>query len=499
MTKGVHNEQLMRPYAASIQRVHVPGGYRNQMRETIRRIGSAIRKASVYPPIRNHAAAIASTARPKDFVGQLRAVYNDFIHRWRYVKDPASRELLTNSPEAIWRLTMGGDGVGVGAGKGAGDCDCAATALGAMLESIGFKTRLGTTADRAAPPGQLFGHVFIQAQIPGAGWVTVDPVLHPRHPFGATAKHSRIAWWNLDGKFLGYRGNYTGMGQDTGQEQEATQMLGANIEEWQDYGLGAVTEPEGSGEPVEWSMLGLNDWGWMDTPQGKISTIATYGYIDGAQLNGMAAEVDQNDDWGGGLVRTPMIELAIDDYNYVVQNGQPYEGMLGLGDTGEVYYYDGSLGRGFFRKMFKKVKRKVKKVARRVKRGIKKVLKKSKFGRFLLKVGGKIKKIAMKIVKPLIKFVGKYAAKLAPIAALIPGFGPAVAGGLMVAGKIAKTMQKWGVRTKGAAGKVRGLALKNPKNLPGFQKDLKRQAAQMKAWSRRNPKKFAAMSRKLAR
>lgn len=483
----------MRPYAATVQRVQTAGGFPGQMRETLRRIGAAIRRASVYPPIRNHAAAVASTAPPKDFLGQLQAVYSDFTNRWRYVKDPVSKELLTNSPEAIWRLTMGGDGIGVGAGYGAGDCDCVSTALGAVLESIGFKTRLGTTAPKRSAPGKLFGHVFIQAHVPKIGWVTLDPVLHPKKSFGAVADHSRIAFWDLDGNLLGYRGNFTGLGQNT----EDNEMLGSITDDqmWPDYGFGGV-DPEPNAEPIEWSYLGLSDWGWMNTPQGKMSTVASYGMIPGEML-GFGVEVDDNDAWGPGTVRTPMIELALDDYQFVQQNGKPYDGMLGLGDTGEIYYYDG-LG-GFFKKLFRKVKKKVKKVARRVKRGIKKVLKKSKFGRFLLKVGGKIKKIAMKIVKPLIKFVGKYAAKLAPIAALIPGFGPAVAGGLMVAGKIAKTMQKWGVKTTGAAGKVRSLALKDPRKLGAFKKDLHRQAAQMKAWGRRNPKKFARMSRKLAR
>lgn len=203
----------MRPYQATAQRIRIQGGYPEQMRETLRRIGHAIRRASVYPPIRNHAAAVATTARPKDFVGQLRAIYSDFIRRWRYVKDPASRELVTSSPQAIWRLTMAGDGVGVGLGKGAGDCDCATVALGSMLEAIGFKTRIATTADKHAGPGKLFGHVFIQAAVPGRGWVTVDPVLHPKRRFGAITPHSRIAFWDLNGNFLGARGNYTGMGE----------------------------------------------------------------------------------------------------------------------------------------------------------------------------------------------------------------------------------------------------------------------------------------------
>lgn len=489
----------MKPYQATIQPINIPGGHAEQMKETLRQIGAAIRRASVYPPIRNHAAAVATTAGPKDFIGQLRAVYLDFIRRWRYVRDPARKELLTASPEAIWRLTMAGDGVGVGRGRGAGDCDCATTALGAMLEAIGFRTRLGTTADRNASPGRLFGHVFIQAQVPGRGWVTIDPVLHPRRPFGATANNSRIAWWDLDGNMLGYRGNYIGLGKT---QEENMEMLGIDqemlgIDQWTDYGLGGIEED--GAEPIEWSSVGLNNWGWMDTPVGKRSTVELYGIIDGAHLHGLCAEVDQNDDWGGGYARTPMLELALDDYDYVQENGRPYDGMLALGDTGEVYYYDGSLGRGFFRKLARRIKRKVKKVARRVKRGIRKVLKKSKFGRFLLKVGAKIKKIAMKVVRPLIKFVGKYAAKLAPIAALIPGFGPAVAGGLMVAGKVAKAMQKFGVRTTGKKGKVRNLKLKNPRKLPAFRRALKREARKMKAWGKRNPAKFKSMATKLAR
>lgn len=193
-------------YEPKVQRVRIPGGNSAQMRETIRRIGRAIKRASLYPPIRNYAARIASTAPPKNFVGQLRRVYDDFTRRWRYVRDPVSREMLTNSPEAIWRLTMAGDGVGAGAGYGVGDCDCVSAALGAVLESIGFKTRLGTTAN--GPPGSLFGHVFIQASVPGFGWVTLDPVLHPRKSFGAVANHSRIGFWDLEGRFLGFRGNY---------------------------------------------------------------------------------------------------------------------------------------------------------------------------------------------------------------------------------------------------------------------------------------------------
>lgn len=473
------------------------------MRETLRRIGKAIKEGSVYPPIRNHAAAVASLAGPKDFVGQLRCLYRDFVNRWRYVKDPASKELLTASPEAMWRLTMAGDGVGVGYGKGAGDCDCVTAALGAELEAIGFKTRLGTSAGVGQRPGKLFGHVFIQAQVPGFGWVTVDPVLHPKKGFGAIADHSRIAFWDLDGNLVDFRGNYTGMGQ----EQEETRMygFGENIEHWQDYGLGGMlgagNDPEANQEPQDWSMLGLRNWGYIDTPQGPMSAVGMLGMIDGVSLNGMMAEVDQNDEWGGGTVRTPMLELSLGDYQYIQDNGAPYPGMMALGDTGETYVYDeppGMLGRGFFRKLFRKIKKKVMKVRSRIKGGIRKLLKKSRFGRLVLKVGGKIKKIAMKVVRPLIKFVGKYASKLAPIAAFIPGFGPAIAGGLMIAGKVAKVMQKFQAVTKGVRGAVRGLKLADPRKLPAFKAALTAEARKMQQFRRTNPKQFHQMATRLA-
>lgn len=491
---GGIDHELMRvpPYQAIAERIPISGGHPEQMRETLRRIGQAIRNASVYPPIRNYAAALATKAPPKDFLAQLKEIYTDFIKRWRYVKDPASREMLTFSPEAIWRLTIGGDGIGVGLGRGAGDCDCVTAALGAMLEAIGFKTRIATTADRKARPGRLFGHVFIQAAVPNMGWVTVDPVLHPKRPFGSTTPHARMAWWDLDGNLLGYEGNYTGLsGEQGGKEMR----YGPNIEDWQDYGLSGAAEDDGQ-EPVEWSMLGLNDWGYLNTPQGKISTTQMYGIIDGCNLQGLMAEVDDNDDWGGGYVRTPMLELALDDYSYVNKNGAPYDGMMALGDTGEIYAYDGSLG--FFKKLFRKAKGAVKKLRGRIKGGIKKLLKRTRFGRFILKVGGKLHKLAMKVVRPLTKFVGKYAAKLAPIAAMIPGYGPAIAAGLMVAGKIAKTMQKYGVMTAGKKGKVRRLSFKNPKKMKPFKRALKKEAKRMARLKKRDPAKFRRLTSKLA-
>lgn len=194
-----------------IIRHRIPGSKFDQMRETIRVIGRAIRAASTYLPLRNHAAALATKAPPKDYLRQVHEIWKDCLKRWRYVKDPVSRELVTYSPEAIWQLVLAGDGVGLGRGYGGGDCDCVSIAIGAQLEAIGMPVRIAITAPQNAPPGKMFAHVFVQCRIPKIGWLTVDPVVHPNQGFGATPKHSRIAYFNLDGILTGYRGNVVGM------------------------------------------------------------------------------------------------------------------------------------------------------------------------------------------------------------------------------------------------------------------------------------------------
>lgn len=191
-----------------IERLRVDGDNETVMRVTLAKIGEAIRAGSQYLPLRNYAAAVASTAGPKDYLGQVQAIYDRFVRSWRYVKDPVSRELVSYSPEALYKLVIGADGRGAGEGRGVGDCDCATAAIGAQLEAIGMPVRLATTADRHALSGSLFGHVFAQTLVPKLGWVTVDPVLYPARPFGAIAPHSRIAIWDLEGRMIGARGNY---------------------------------------------------------------------------------------------------------------------------------------------------------------------------------------------------------------------------------------------------------------------------------------------------
>lgn len=177
-----------------------------QMGLTIAIIGKAIRDASSYLPIRNLAASIAAEAPRKDFRKQLVNIWNYFVKRWRYVRDPHQLETVTVNPRAVYNLVMGHNGgAGGKSGFGVGDCDDATVAIGSMLLSVGFPVRIGITAPPGMP-GLSFTHVFPQALVPGMGWITVDPVLLPNAGLGAVAPHSRMAIFNLKGKLIATRG-----------------------------------------------------------------------------------------------------------------------------------------------------------------------------------------------------------------------------------------------------------------------------------------------------
>ena len=387
---------------------------------------------------------------------------------------------MTYGPEALANLVLGLDGKGVGLGKGAGDCDCVTAGTGALFESVGFPTRLAITAPPNISPGPMFSHVFLQVNIPGRGWITADPVVHPLHGFGYTPKHSRIAVYDLDGQLLRHEGNVVGLSGDT--EKGAYQMYGQmpDLTQWPDQGMGGYDE-EDSNEPEDWRLYGFNQYGKERRPYGAFSE--KMGIIDCAGLGGIACEVTPQLIGGQVVARTPLLELEPQDFQYVQTMWKPKPGMRALGDDGAIYEFDGTLG--FFKRLF----RGIKKVARKIRKGVRKVIKKIPGGKYLIKLGKKIWKISKKFVKPLVKFVGKYAAKLAPVAALIPGFGPAVAAGLYTAGKVANMMRKVGATVKAVkGGKLSKLVFPSGSKAKMFQKLLTKAAKKEKRRQRRGGK-----------
>lgn len=456
---------------------------------TVQLVAKCIRDSSSFLPIRNLAASIATTAKPKDYYGQVKAIYEYFLSRWRYVKDTVGVETLAASPRAVFHLVIGGDGRGVGGGKGAGDCDDAACAIGGMLAAIGIPVRIATTRSPNRSRG-LFSHIFVQANIPGRGWISVDPVGHPFHGFAWTPPHSAIAVWDLTGQQIAGDQLFGDTEEEAGEE--VSDMYG------QDYGLFGSSEdylwderpipaPVG-GEPLPWDVYGLAGFG---------SYCDTMGYMDHGA--GYMIEVDESNRYGDtDYYRTPMLEMAPGPYELASRFGVVLDGTLALGDDGSVYEYDG-MG-GFFKKLIGKAKGVVKKIGKKVIGGAEKLLKKTKFGRAIIKLKNKILKTALKLVKPLLKVVGKWAPRLAPIAAMIPGVGPIISGYLVAAGTAAKLADAHGVefvemlqtdKKTGKKKKVTKLSGK-PKAILKYKKALEKASKKAKKLPKKKLKAGAA-------
>lgn len=403
------------------------------LKKTIQLIGEGIKNGSTYFPLRNYAAGLATTAAPKDYLGQVAAIYNDFVKRWRYVNDPHGVEAVVTSGDAILSQVLGADARP--GQRGYGDCDDAAVAMGSLLMAIGRPVQIVTTAPPNYPG--LFGHVFVRAFVPRRGWITVDPVLYPKQPLGACAKNKRLAIWDLNGNLLAAKGRFPKtFSRMSGEEGQET------MENFPDYGLAnyglAGTD---SAEPIDWSRTVIKDFGCYSNSLGMVS-----------DASGYLMEYDEDDviPNSNGLVVTKALELAPNEYQYFQANGNFRPGTVALSDDGDVYAWEPTpVGLGFFRKIFRRAKKRIKKFAKRAIKMVggisKKLVKALPGGKYLLKIYGKVKKIAKKIVKPLAKYLGPLAKKLAPIAALIPGYGPAIAAGLYKTGQIAKVISKAGV------------------------------------------------------
>ena len=450
-----------------LEAVRFEGDQLDQMRATISIIGKAIKDGSRYLPIINRARALASKAAPKDYLGQVQEIFGDFVKRWRYVRDPYGKELVTTSPEQIFHLVMGGRSAdpGVGFGLGAGDCDDATVAIGSQLAAIGFPVRIATIAPNGAPPGRLMSHVFAQAQIPGVGWVSVDPVVYPSHGAFYTPPGSRLATFDLQGRFLGGSGNLLTMSGLAGFNNTGDQIM--HLSEFRDLS-GPDDFDYSGGAPLDFRKYGIKGFGAFAESMGILDL--------GDCALGMAAEVDVD---RYGRAHTPILEVRPSDYEHIRKFGRPKHKMLALSDDLEVYEYDENLG--FFKKLFKKIKKGVKKVKDKIRAAAKKLLKKIPGGKALLKLGKKVWSISKKIVSPLTKFVGKYAKKLAPIAALIPGYGPVIAAGLHTAGAVVKLMNKHGVKVAAKDdSKVGKLKFTSDKAAKNFINELQSEAAKFK-------------------
>jgi hypothetical protein len=381
-------------------------------------------EAQAYLPLRNHAAALATTAEPHDYLGQARAIYNDAIEHWRYVRDPYHYETLVTTGPQIMQFVLG-FGDGVGRGLGAGDCDDIALALGSEFLAIGLPIRLVTSSEAEHPDN--WTHVFLQVDIPGHGWVSVDPVLHPNQGFGETVPAARLGYWDLSGNLYDTE-NLMGFHSVSGCKALSGCALSGYIETAYDEPIFELEE--------------------MHCLPGEIGTaIQNMGYIGDA--NELGIELGPRDYLpdGSGRAIAPFLAMEPDAYEYLTVVGFPHLGMRAVGNTGYVYEWveqvpplGGPIGR-----FFKRIGDGIKWFFRKIWKGIKKVFQATKFGRWILRVAGGILKFAGKIMGPFAKWIGKYAPIIAGVVAIIPGVGPVIAGYIMSVGAVANAYNKYAV------------------------------------------------------
>src|SRR5262245_57591839 len=125
----------------------IPEGYRGTL-QTVEHISDLIRKGAKDFNVRQTAIDILlqRAVKPKDYLGEIKALFEWIQQHVRYSKDTYRVEVL-HSAARMLELR-------------AGDCDDIAILLGAMLESVGHPVRLVLTG--SDPLRQdLFSHIYL--------------------------------------------------------------------------------------------------------------------------------------------------------------------------------------------------------------------------------------------------------------------------------------------------------------------------------------------------
>ena len=146
---------------------HIPPGYPGTKR-TVDEIQALIRSGAKDFYVRQKAIDILLErgVRPKDYLGEINALFEWVQRNVRYTKDPFKVEVL-HSARRMLELR-------------AGDCDDMAILLGGMLEAIGHPVRLVLTGPTPLRPS-LFTHIYVEAWRQG-DWIPLDPTMP--HPMG---------------------------------------------------------------------------------------------------------------------------------------------------------------------------------------------------------------------------------------------------------------------------------------------------------------------------
>ena len=107
---------------------------------------------------------LARGVAPKDYIGEIDALFRWVQRHVRYTKDPFQSRCCTHARRMLELK--------------AGDCDDMTILLGALVKSVGHPVRLVLTGPDARRP-DLFSHIYLEAQHQG-DWIPLDATM----PFG---------------------------------------------------------------------------------------------------------------------------------------------------------------------------------------------------------------------------------------------------------------------------------------------------------------------------
>jgi transglutaminase-like putative cysteine protease len=129
----------------------------------VRRIAALLREGAGDFYVRQRAIDILfdRKVRPRDFLGEIKALFEWVQENIRYVKDPVRIELL-HTARRLLELR-------------AGDCDDMTIILGALLECVGRPVRLVLTGRDGSRP-RSFSHIFLEVHVLSR-WIPLDPTV----------------------------------------------------------------------------------------------------------------------------------------------------------------------------------------------------------------------------------------------------------------------------------------------------------------------------------
>jgi hypothetical protein len=141
---------------------HIPRGYVGTLR-TVGHMMVLIRAGAKDFYVRQKAIDILLErgVKPKDYLGEMKALFEWVQRNVRYTKDPFRVEVL-HSARRMLELR-------------AGDCDDMSILLSAMLESIGHPVRLVLSGPDPLRP-RLFSHVYLEVYHKGR-WIPLDATM----------------------------------------------------------------------------------------------------------------------------------------------------------------------------------------------------------------------------------------------------------------------------------------------------------------------------------